>query len=85
MARGTLSEQRMAGNPDGNAPVVGTLPEERLPDDPVIIGLIAEIAGSTLPEQIARVYHRVLAKGHGILRTQRASHFVASGSTSPSV
>jgi hypothetical protein len=67
----------MAGNPDGNGPRGAALPEERLPDDPVIILLIAEIAGSTLPEQIARVYRDVVAKGREILRTQKTAGVVA--------
>jgi hypothetical protein len=80
---GTLSEQRMAGNRDRNGRRGAALPEERLPDDPVIIGLIAEIAGSTLPEQIARVYRDVVAKGREIIRTQKTAGVVAVTPTRP--
>jgi len=48
------------------------LPEERRRDDILIMGIIAEITGSTLPEDIARTYRRIVAKGREILCTQKA-------------
>lgn len=70
---GTLPEQRMAGKYGGSGPNGGPLPEERWSDHPVIMGIIAEITGSTLPEQIAATYRDLVAKGREILRTQKAA------------
>ena len=50
-----------------------TLQEHKLPDDPVIAGIIAVLAGSTLQEQIERTYRALVAQGREILRTEKAA------------
>lgn len=52
-------------------------------DDSVIVGIIAEITGSTLPEHIARTYRRIVAKGREILCNQKAPGVEASGAAGP--
>ena len=63
----------MAGKRGGRGPNGGPLLEERCPDHSVIMGIVAEIAGSTLPEQIAATYRDLVAKGREILRTEKAA------------
>lgn len=47
------------------------LQDDLLPNDPLIVGLIAEFSGRTLQENIAVMCHRLITKGREILRTQK--------------
>jgi hypothetical protein len=51
--------------------------DEKLPDDPVIVGILAVIRGSKLRSQIARTYRSVLAAGREILEAQKAAELAA--------
>ncbi len=44
--------------------------EERLPNDPVIVGILAVLCASTLKGKIEQTYRDVLGLGHEILRKQ---------------
>ena len=65
---------KSAGQRPNNAGLgQATLRDEKLPDDPVIVGLFAVLRGSTLPSQIVETYRSVLATGREILRMQRSA------------
>lgn len=64
---GTLQEQKLPRKRAGSRRAGRTLQEQRVPDDPLIVGLISRITGSTLQGQIARAYRDMIAKGREIL------------------
>jgi hypothetical protein len=48
------------------------LQDHMIPNDPLIIGLVSRLAGSTLQEKIAATYRDLVAKGCEILQKQTA-------------
>lgn len=46
---------------------VDALQDEILPKDPLLVGILSELCGSTLQDDIASEYARLLAKGREIL------------------
>ena len=60
--------------PPGDSP----LQDDCIPDDPLLAGVIATLAGSTLQEDIAATCRRLIAMGCEILRRQTTAEAVAS-------
>jgi hypothetical protein len=58
----------------------GPLQVERLPDDPLLVGIIATVAGSTLQADIAAACRRLIAVGCDILRRKTTAE---AGSSAP--
>lgn len=54
------------------------LQDDFLPDDPLLAGIIASLAGSTLQEDIAATCRRLIAVGRDILRRKTTAEAVSS-------
>jgi hypothetical protein len=61
------------------------LQDHIIPKDPLIIGLVAVIAGSTLQDKIAATYRDVIAKGCEVLQMQSKRVASASERTRPPI
>ena len=57
---------------------LASLQDDCLPDDPLLAGIIASLAGSTLQEDIATTCRRLIAVGRDILRSKTTAGAVAS-------
>jgi len=59
--------QAMEGQADRGKAVRGVLPELLTAQPPVVIGLIAQMTGSVLPEDIAAMTGRLIARGRALM------------------
>ncbi len=72
---GTLQEQKTAGTGaacnGSTGPKAPLLQEHKLPRDPLVVGMVAKLAGSTLQGQIEQTYQDLLAVGREILENEK--------------
>jgi hypothetical protein len=79
---GTLQDDCRAENTDSKGVSRGEkeapLQDDCIPDDPLLAGVIATLAGSTLQEDIAAMCRRLVAVGSEILRRQTTAGDVST-------
>jgi hypothetical protein len=66
-----LQEQKRAEKSHADAANPSPLQEQKLPRDPLIVGIIAKLAGGTLRGQIERTYSDLLTVGREILEKEK--------------
>ncbi len=66
--------------PKGSKPrsALSPLQDDCLPQDPLVLGLVSILTGSTLQEDIAATCRHLVTKGHEILRRKSSAEAVAS-------
>jgi hypothetical protein len=78
--RGEKIFKRLASQGAENGKLVGSPNgDEKLPDDPVIVGILAVLCASKLKGQIEEMYQNVLAVGREILRKRAEASARAVG------
>ena len=81
--RGTLQDDCGAEEPVGQRARRGStttaLQDDWIPDDPLLVGIVATLAGSALQEDIATMCRSLVAKGRDVLRSRTTVGTVSSG------